>query len=338
VGLDQVANQELQDFIKLCIGHNSDERPEARQLLKHPFFDSVRAGKAGPDRPPTLLDSGRQSEELAPAEPHSRSPSSSGTDGGGDSPSPKSHATQLIDLREIAQLSAAEAAAEEEAARAAATQAQLSAVAQQLEAAGVQDGGAGGATPPPAAAAAPATGASPPCSGAWVEMPRGRFSLGECECSPEKHQQTPGGGGAPASPAPAGAPGAWAGGAGGSGGPYGGPAGDGGVYPLEEGDDEAARDLSVACQQAEENKLSFQLRFTEPEGARRLGAGLARCWAKQAAATLAPAAGAAPRPRPEPHNSTALPHIAPTHPQATARRWSLRSTWARTPPTASRTR
>jgi hypothetical protein len=41
------------------------------------------------------------------------------------------------------------------------------------------------------------------------------------------------------------------------------------VYTGEEtlpGDDDPDRDLSVACQQAEENKLSFQLKFTEPEG------------------------------------------------------------------------
>lgn len=38
-------------------------------------------------------------------------------------------------------------------------------------------------------------------------------------------------------------------------------AGDG-----EGGEDDPDRDLSVACQQAEENKLSFQLKFTEPEG------------------------------------------------------------------------
>jgi hypothetical protein len=33
-----------------------------------------------------------------------------------------------------------------------------------------------------------------------------------------------------------------------------------------EGEEDPDRDLSVACQQAEENKLSFQLKFTEPEG------------------------------------------------------------------------
>ncbi|KAI8467307.1 MAG: WNK protein kinase, partial [Monoraphidium minutum] len=55
VGLDKVAHQELQDFIKLCIGHNSDARPEARQLLKHPFFDSIRAGKAAAERPAALI-------------------------------------------------------------------------------------------------------------------------------------------------------------------------------------------------------------------------------------------------------------------------------------------
>jgi len=34
----------------------------------------------------------------------------------------------------------------------------------------------------------------------------------------------------------------------------------------EAGEEDPDRDLSVACQQAEENKLSFQLKFTEPEG------------------------------------------------------------------------
>jgi hypothetical protein len=33
-----------------------------------------------------------------------------------------------------------------------------------------------------------------------------------------------------------------------------------------DGEEDPDRDLSVACQQAEENKLSFQLKFTEPEG------------------------------------------------------------------------
>lgn len=50
------------------------------------------------------------------------------------------------------------------------------------------------------------------------------------------------------------------------------------VYTSDEalpGDEDPDRDLSVACQQAEENKLSFQLKFTEPEG--ELWGGT--CWA-----------------------------------------------------------
>lgn len=41
-GLTKVKDQELRDFIMLCIQHNPRSRPEARQLLKHPFFRSIR--------------------------------------------------------------------------------------------------------------------------------------------------------------------------------------------------------------------------------------------------------------------------------------------------------
>ena len=40
--LDKVSSEELKAFIMLCITHDADKRPEARQLLKHPFFDCVR--------------------------------------------------------------------------------------------------------------------------------------------------------------------------------------------------------------------------------------------------------------------------------------------------------
>lgn len=46
-GLAKVKNQELRDFIMLCINHNPAMRPEARQLLKHPFFESIRAKQPG---------------------------------------------------------------------------------------------------------------------------------------------------------------------------------------------------------------------------------------------------------------------------------------------------
>ncbi|GLC59589.1 hypothetical protein PLESTB_001503500 [Pleodorina starrii] len=42
-GLGKVQNTELREFIELCIQHDPNQRPEARQLLKHPFFESIRA-------------------------------------------------------------------------------------------------------------------------------------------------------------------------------------------------------------------------------------------------------------------------------------------------------
>jgi len=44
-GLDKVENQELRQFIELCISHDPELRPESRMLLKHPFFESIRTGK-----------------------------------------------------------------------------------------------------------------------------------------------------------------------------------------------------------------------------------------------------------------------------------------------------
>ena len=41
------APEELQAFVSLCICHNPALRPEARQLLKHPFFDCVRLTSGG---------------------------------------------------------------------------------------------------------------------------------------------------------------------------------------------------------------------------------------------------------------------------------------------------
>ncbi|GFR39677.1 hypothetical protein Agub_g149 [Astrephomene gubernaculifera] len=57
-GLTKVQNAELREFIELCIQHDPNQRPEARQLLKHPFFESIRAqlscggiDRVAPDRP-----------------------------------------------------------------------------------------------------------------------------------------------------------------------------------------------------------------------------------------------------------------------------------------------
>uniref|UniRef100_A0A7S0S189 non-specific serine/threonine protein kinase n=1 Tax=Chlamydomonas leiostraca TaxID=1034604 RepID=A0A7S0S189_9CHLO len=44
-GLAKVPQPELATFIELCINQDPDARPEARQLLKHPYFESIRNGK-----------------------------------------------------------------------------------------------------------------------------------------------------------------------------------------------------------------------------------------------------------------------------------------------------
>ncbi|KXZ55200.1 hypothetical protein GPECTOR_3g344 [Gonium pectorale] len=45
--VEKLASAELRDFIVLCLRHDPHQRPEARQLLKHPFFESVRAAPTG---------------------------------------------------------------------------------------------------------------------------------------------------------------------------------------------------------------------------------------------------------------------------------------------------
>lgn len=44
-GLQKVASQDLAEFINVCISQR-ESRPRARQLLKHPYFDSIRRDKA----------------------------------------------------------------------------------------------------------------------------------------------------------------------------------------------------------------------------------------------------------------------------------------------------
>lgn len=43
-GLQKVPTLELAEFINVCIGPR-EGRPRARQLLKHPFFDTIRQEK-----------------------------------------------------------------------------------------------------------------------------------------------------------------------------------------------------------------------------------------------------------------------------------------------------
>ncbi|KAG2495564.1 hypothetical protein HYH03_006164 [Edaphochlamys debaryana] len=41
--LERIASAEMREFIQLCIQPDPHQRPEGRQLLKHPFFESIRA-------------------------------------------------------------------------------------------------------------------------------------------------------------------------------------------------------------------------------------------------------------------------------------------------------
>lgn len=61
-GLEKVKSQELREFITQCIAHDPDSRPGTHQLLKHPFFESIRTGKVQVERCTQLVD--RPSEEL----------------------------------------------------------------------------------------------------------------------------------------------------------------------------------------------------------------------------------------------------------------------------------
>ena len=42
MGIEKIQDDELREFVELCIRHDPERRPEARQLLKHSFFDAVR--------------------------------------------------------------------------------------------------------------------------------------------------------------------------------------------------------------------------------------------------------------------------------------------------------
>jgi len=47
-GLAKIQDDELREFVQLCIQPNAAQRPEARQLLKHPFFDCIREAPRKP--------------------------------------------------------------------------------------------------------------------------------------------------------------------------------------------------------------------------------------------------------------------------------------------------
>lgn len=116
-GLTKVSNKELCEFIEMCIVHDPDKRPEARQLLKHSFFEGVRVEK--PAHQPVdryilekqaeyekALELNRQQmDELKQLKyDRNRTPTTSSLCSDEDPGSPKSHGTTLINLAEIRQL------------------------------------------------------------------------------------------------------------------------------------------------------------------------------------------------------------------------------------------
>ncbi|KAG2444928.1 hypothetical protein HXX76_001664 [Chlamydomonas incerta] len=70
-GLSKVEGQNLREFIQVCIQHDPNQRPEARQLLKHPFFESIRAQLScgGTDRVPVDRSVGTPEEAPMVATP-----------------------------------------------------------------------------------------------------------------------------------------------------------------------------------------------------------------------------------------------------------------------------
>lgn len=167
----------------------------------------------------------------------SRSPSSSnGSANGEDTPSPKSHTTQLINLTEMQQLSAQEqlddAAAHQQQQQFAQQQAQMQQLQQQLERQSldgvqVQQSRSLAAVAPQQPLSDSQLQQLAPAAGLGTRLLGSSEFSGDQELDAERLQLLT----------------------------------DEELLATDED-----RDLCVNCQQAEENKLSFQLKFTEPEG------------------------------------------------------------------------
>eukprot|EP00201_Polytomella_parva_P011243 CAMPEP_0175061828 /NCGR_PEP_ID=MMETSP0052_2-20121109/13808_1 /TAXON_ID=51329 ORGANISM="Polytomella parva, Strain SAG 63-3" /NCGR_SAMPLE_ID=MMETSP0052_2 /ASSEMBLY_ACC=CAM_ASM_000194 /LENGTH=793 /DNA_ID=CAMNT_0016327739 /DNA_START=103 /DNA_END=2481 /DNA_ORIENTATION=- len=88
-GLTKVENKELREFIEVCIQHDSNQRPLARQLLKHAFFESIRApcgASSAANASSAAIGAGPSSTNLLLAESRASSlAASSGTQGGAGS-------------------------------------------------------------------------------------------------------------------------------------------------------------------------------------------------------------------------------------------------------------
>lgn len=84
-GLSKVAHPELREFIQVCINQDPEARPEARQLLKSSFFESIRNGKLScPGVDKGIVE--RNTEEEGRSPPLSASDGSAGQSEDDDQP------------------------------------------------------------------------------------------------------------------------------------------------------------------------------------------------------------------------------------------------------------
>jgi serine/threonine protein kinase len=66
-GLKAVEDDELRDFIQMCIVHTPEMRPDTRKLLKHSFFEGCRGKNGERDKSFADVTSDALSKELTNA-------------------------------------------------------------------------------------------------------------------------------------------------------------------------------------------------------------------------------------------------------------------------------
>lgn len=66
-GLKLVEDDELRQFIELCISHLPDARPDTRRLLKHSFFEDIRKSAEKEREQEKLGDTAERPRDLSPS-------------------------------------------------------------------------------------------------------------------------------------------------------------------------------------------------------------------------------------------------------------------------------
>lgn len=66
-GLKLVEDDELREFIELCISHLPDARPDTRRLLKHSFFEDIRKSAEKEREQEKLGDNSERPRDLSPS-------------------------------------------------------------------------------------------------------------------------------------------------------------------------------------------------------------------------------------------------------------------------------